>query len=424
MSRSVMSKMDIDVLVQLALIGPVEATDWKPLTNDPDQLGTLLWTRNFEVAGHPDEDGPLMNYSFAPLPITVTSVEGLAQCDYYRYQTMEENTDWKRGGVGGFLRRLQTALTNALPGIDAAPLGWDARALAERSDRSRPHFESDELNSPEDPRIPGWLKRWTTVGLPLVRTDTPRQPTYYNPDPRDLLASGFYRPAGQTGSAPVFVTLLTDVPAAEAYFVDSVRVRQRARHYDAHVYRWGAVVAVTAFSLDHEAHFIPAVDQCIAKLGEPDEHWWSLAPPVRELDAEVLATKVRLQTGTAGAHSESRALYARTPTELAVLVEMIEDDVLREQVASISTLEHTVLMLRGICEITAVKSVVIEQETVEVGAREPRLEHAMYLHTEGATAAIATLLVMDRLKQTPAMVILRDPDLNSNMISQTPQKRT
>lgn len=46
MSRFQMSKLDIDVLVQLALVGPGDATNWNPLTDDPDRLGTLLWSHN------------------------------------------------------------------------------------------------------------------------------------------------------------------------------------------------------------------------------------------------------------------------------------------------------------------------------------------------------------------------------------------
>lgn len=422
MSRFLMTKLDIDVLVQLALVGPSEATEWKPLTDDPDRLGTGLASRNYEAAADPEIDGPLPSYTFAPLPITITATEGLRHIQCYHYQTATDEPSWTWGGVGAFLQRLGAALVDALPGMDDAPWGWDARALEARADRPRPRLESDEDEALEDPRITAWSSQWTSIGLPLTRMD-PQQAQYSAvPDPRDLLASGYYRPRGQTGFAPVTVTLLDTASAAEDYFIDRVRDRQRARHLDTHVYRWDSTVAVTSFSPDHEAHFIPAVDQSVAELGDPDQHWWSFAPPLRRLEAEVVATHVRLNPATAGTHSDSRALYARTPKELAALAALLEDAGLQEQVASINTRKQTVVLMRGVCEIAAVNTVEIEQEVFEVSGR-ATLEHSMYIATEGATSAVATLLVMDRLTQTPASAIIRDPALSLAMIGDTARTR-
>lgn len=420
MSRNLLSKLDIDVLVQLALVGPGDASDWRPLTDDPDRLGSMLWSRNYEMAAHPDVDGPLMDYTFALLPITVTAAEGLRQCECYAYQAEAEDPDWMGSGVGSFLQRLTNELISALPGVREAPWGWDARAIEERSDRPRPRLASDQDEPPEDPGITAWSERWAGIGMPLTRAD-PRLDPSVVPDPRDLLAGGYFRPRGH-GDAPVWVTLLATTAAAEAYFAARVQDRQRMRHLDVHVYRWGTTVAVTQLSPDREARFIAGVDQRVARLGDPDQHWWSLGPPLYELHADVVATQVRLDPATAGTFQDSRAIYARTPEELDALVAMLGDTALRERVASVDTRKQTVLLMRGVAEIESVESVVIEQEVFDHGLG-PKLEHAMYLHTRGATSAIATLLVMDSLTRTPAAAVIEDPAMRTGIIGDSARPR-
>lgn len=62
MSANPLTKMEIDILVQLALHGPIEASQWEALMEDADELGTRLWTLNLEYTG--DTGVPVSSYKF------------------------------------------------------------------------------------------------------------------------------------------------------------------------------------------------------------------------------------------------------------------------------------------------------------------------------------------------------------------------
>lgn len=409
--------MDIDVLVQLAYLGPGDAEKWQPLTDDPDATGSLLWARNYESAADPEHDGTVPGYRFEPLPITITAAEGIKQCEFYRYQT-ETDGDWARDGVGRLLRRLRAHLIEAMPEHRAAPWGWGPRELAEREGRPRPLLPQP----PEavDPRVARWLQLWNDAGMPLIRGEPARDLRAMFPDPRDLLAYGYYRPAGQSGFAPVVAVCCATEASAERLFSGRVKQHQTERFNDVHVYRWGAGAAVTKFLLPYEAHFVPLIDQRIARLGPPDQHWWSQAPPLRRLDAEVIAVRVRLSPARAGTHSDARAVYARTPKQLDALALYMEDAEVRDLVAGIDTRKQSVVLLRGVSEIGSVQTVKIEEELIDRGAGDA-LDHAMYFSTEGASMATGTLLVMDRLQKTPGRATILDRYLRQAMIADVPR---
>lgn len=411
-----LSRMDVDVLVQLAYLGPGDAESWQPLIDDPDRAGTLLWARNYESAADPKLDGTVPEYRFQPLPITITAVEGVKQCEFYRYQT-ENDGDWTRDGVGALLRALRARLIAAIPEHRAAPWGWGRKELEERLGRERPSLPGPPAEP--DPRVVRWLEDWEAAGLALTRIEIPRELVQSVPDPRDLLAHGYYRPPNQSGFAPVMVTCCAGEAASGACFVAQVRKNQTARWQDVHVYRFGNAVAVTSFVLPHEERFMTMVNERVARLGPPDQHWWSLAPPLQQVKAEVLSSRVRLSRSKAGAHSDARAIFARTPKQRDVLIELLEDAEVRGLVAGVDTRKKTVALLRGVSEIASVKSVKIEEELMDNGLGES-LQHAMYIHTEGASTATGTLVVMDRIGRTPGRATLVDHYVSRAMIGDVP----
>ena len=137
MSRNLLTRLDVDVLVQLVVLGPLEASEWEALVEDADDFGTQLWTVNYEIAAW-DDDLPQPAYTFTPLPITITAVEGLKQCAYFIYQSAGEEGLWERDGLGDVLVRLKARLISLLAGFDTAPAGWDANELAARAHRTGP----------------------------------------------------------------------------------------------------------------------------------------------------------------------------------------------------------------------------------------------------------------------------------------------
>lgn len=355
--------MDIDVLVQLAYLGPGDAESWRPLTDDPDRTGSLLWSRNYESAAHPEVDGTVPEYRFEPLPITISAVEGVKHCEFYRYQT-ENDGDWIRDGVAKLLRNLRASLILAMPEHRDAPWGWGPKQLEERAGRDRPVLPGPP---PEvDPRISRWLDDWKAAGLPLTPVDLTAELREMVPDPRDLLAYGYHRPGRYSGFAPVIVALCAGEEAAAAAFTYQLRNQQTSRWLDVHLYRLGTTVAATTFMPDQDAGLIPVVAERIARLGPPDRHWWSLAPPVREMGAEVLSSRVRLSASKAGAHSDARAIFARTPKQREVLLELLDDAELRDLVAGVDP-RKTVLLLRGVSEVASIESMKIEEELIDNG---------------------------------------------------------
>lgn len=416
MSRILLSKMDIDVLVQLAYLGPGDAVTWQPLTEDPDRAGSLLWERNYESAADPELDGSVPDYRFEPLPVTVTAVEGVKHCEFYRYQT-ENDGDWTREGVGKLLRTLRAKLISAMPEHRAAPWGWGPRELEERAERPRPMLPGPPQAS--DSRITRWLEEWKAVGLPLTRVELTAELRKMVPDPRDLLAYGYHRPGSYSGFAPLTVALCTNEDAADDCFTGQIRTNQTSRRLDVHIYRLGTTVAVSKFMPAQDADLIPVVAERIARLGSPERHWWSLAPPLRQMGAKVLSSRVRLSPSKAGAHSDARAIFARTPKQREVLIELLDDPEVRDLVAGVDTRKKTVLLLRGVSEVGSVESVKVEEELIDNGLGES-LEHAMYIKTMGASMAIGTLIVMDRLARTPARTTLLDHYVSRAMIGDVP----
>jgi hypothetical protein len=77
-------------------------------------------------------------------------------------------------------------------------------------------------------------------------------------------------------------------------------------------------------------------------------------------------------------------------------------------------------MLRGVVDVDAVTSVTLQEEVgSSMGSRE--LGHTMYLATEGATLSIATLLVTDRLTETPLQARLLDQQVKRSLPGEAPR---
>lgn len=417
MSAHLLSKLDIDVLVQLAWLGPAGCEDWNPVTDDPRAFGTMLWSRNYERAGSGAAQ-PRPAYDFTPLPVTVTAIEGVKQCEYYAYQTATDDKRWQRGGLGKLLTTLRTQLLYAAPEHKAAPWGWRGSDLSQRADRPAPVPPQAVEASPA---VVALFERWAGVGLPLIDTPVSDEERAATDDPRSILGGGYHRPAGHGGFAPVVVRVYADAGTAKEHFARAAQMHQRQRFInDVHVYRFGTFVATTAFIPEHESHHIAAVDAKISRLGAPDDHWWSLAPPLRELTGGVLASHVRLSWP---GPVDARAVFARTPSEVKVLATMIADDEVKDLLTSVNTRKQTAVLLQGVTEIAFVFSGSIVEEVLDHGLG-PQLEHRMLLDTDGASMAVGTLVVVDRLTRTPATATVNDPALHTTMIANKPYPRS
>lgn len=157
-----MNKLDIDVLVQVALAGTSDIEGWVPLVADPDAFGDDLWQRNWWVTAgswfEDDIDFAVANgdivarpepYRFTPLPIVVTRAEAARALACYHYQTYTEedyfdlespDPAWPRldkTPEGRVLLDLKARLGAPGEGNDS-PWGWTPEDVRARSDRPAP----------------------------------------------------------------------------------------------------------------------------------------------------------------------------------------------------------------------------------------------------------------------------------------------
>jgi hypothetical protein len=427
MSRILLSKLDIDVIVQLAVVGPTEADSWNALTKDPDELGTRLWARNYEVAAFEDDES-LRPYVFEFLPIMITAAEGLNQLSYYGYQTDDEEHLWRRGGLGRTFDRLRAQLITALPDVASAPWGWGAADLAARSTRPRPSTDEPEEDPEEDPRIGAVVERYRKVGIELQGGASVGPTPPGIDDPRDAVGRWFYHPPGFTGFAPLRVFLAANERAARRHFLAVLAEEQPRRNWiESTVVRFGSEVLTLSWSArrpSYPSDFEPGTDDLLkasSRLGNPDERWTSSDPPTFIGTGEVMAQEVAL-AATEGLHSDSRLIVARTPKEVANLASMISDDELRELLTAVDTRSHTVVLLRGVPFVESIDEVVMNDTVVW----ETNLERASTLdiHCGHFSQAIGSLLLLDRLPQKPKRALLLSSEQGVQLLPAEPRIST
>ena len=274
MSSWLVSKLDIDVLVQLAWVGPLAATGWRPMTRDPDGLGQALWQRNYESNAE-EGDPPLPEYGFEPLPIEITAVEGLKHVGCYRYQTETLGRAHEGDDLATLVQELAVRLESELPGYSEAPWGWDDEGVHFRLGRGSPALP-ERLTPESEARS---LAPFSAAGFePLFEYPNSHAPVedpgkiqvkFIYPSPsalsgqvRPSYAASIYLCADEDGARTVFSQLVTGW--------DSETARARA---DGHVYRYGHTVLSTSDTQRATELRRGHLDTMAANLNQPDDHW-------------------------------------------------------------------------------------------------------------------------------------------------------
>jgi hypothetical protein len=85
MSIIKVSRVDIDLLVHLAVAGPAGATDWRAQVSDGEAFGAKVWQHNYLASWDrrkedPGEERVPPDYTFTPPPVALTVVEGIKHC--------------------------------------------------------------------------------------------------------------------------------------------------------------------------------------------------------------------------------------------------------------------------------------------------------------------------------------------------------
>ena len=172
MSANMVGKLDIDLLTQVALIGPSDAASWVAMIGDATAFGRDLWVRNWYITeGSWLDDDPDVaarmalegdgvparpdDYVFTPLPITVTASEAAKACAHYGYQTYSEIDAFPQFGtpvppfvqtpVGRVFEAMRARLEQWVSDGSEGPWGWTDADLQARADRPGPEFPGGML---------------------------------------------------------------------------------------------------------------------------------------------------------------------------------------------------------------------------------------------------------------------------------------
>ena len=401
MSSYVLTDFEINLLVHLAVKGPREATHWRAMTDAPAVLGERLATSNYRMAGR-SEDGP-RDYSYSPLAVEVSAIEGLKQIEHYVYQTADSEGAWRRDGVGQLIDALRAGLTTLLPGWEEAPWRWTVEDVA--AHESLAHDEAGD-----DPRVVDLRERFERAGAVLV-TSNPATAVAGVFDPRSVLGKWHY-PKKYRGMPPFTVVLLASDSIAASHFLH-LRAGESGLNPHLHVglFRFGSVVVRLSWQEWEEQPPGSPNEQdlwdLVERLGVPDERWTSLDPPVFEGSGEVVARRVRIVfTG----HTDVTGLVAHDRSTLRRLAGMILDDDVRAMVEEVDPATRTVLLMRGLPEVGDVSKVAM-RERVGVGTYDPaEPEYRVDLSVEPSEAGTASVIVMDRPPNVPVAVQFLTPE--------------
>jgi hypothetical protein len=404
-----LTNFEINLLVHLALNGPREADSWRPVTDRPAEIGAQLRARNVAAAGDP-EDKPRA-YEYEPLSLELSAVEGLKQVSHYLYQTADDEGAWRRGTVGRFIDSLQSSLVSALPGWAEAPWSWSVRDVLDHE--PKPLSETEPV---VDPRVKALLDRFEQLGVTLVPSPE-GSPVVGVADARSILGVWHY-PEKYSGFPPFHVSLLSHEAIAAHHYL---RLRSDADriHPDVHVglFRFEAAVVriewhawVVLPDGPREEELWALVDG----LGDPDERWTSLEPPLFTGAGEVLARRVR----TTPTHPHQvRMVVAHDHRTLGRLSPMILDESVRADVESVDLRSQIVLLVNGVAEPGELLQLTM-REFVSIGTYDPaHPSFKIELVLEEAVAGVGSILVIDRPPHVPEVAEVRWPSLPSMGLS-------
>ncbi len=415
MSAYIVGKVDIDLLVQLALLGPAGARGWTPIVSDPDAFGRDLWALNEEVAGFEDDE-PLPMYAYEPLPIGVTVVEGLVAVAHYGYQTLEEHVlDRPVARQVEVLRtRLEQALLQDPPGWAEAPWGWSAADLSQRAGRAAPGQDVPL----EDPVAAAALRRLRDGGLDLELSPGMEVPGAARlHDPRAVLGTWFARPhRGVSGMLGLTTWVCTSADAARAVWLHARERSEREAWQggEREVLRTGLLVHEATCHRDLQIG--PLFDAMVARLVTDgvDEHWRSVSPPGGAVAVGRVIPGVPVSLRPGSSVRGEVAQSARTRQGRASLVQDIIDPAATALVQDLAGSE-TVLLVHGLARLDVVSGTWTEVVSPYGLAARLRLD------VSGQDRGQATLVVLDPLPLPVTEVVLMGLDGREVPVRSFPQ---
>jgi hypothetical protein len=434
-SAWLVSKIDIDILVSLALYGPVEATEpWWPFhekhgptgTEPPVEvstaLGGMLWRANADRALDPQEDDPLPEYTFERVRFPVTAVEGLKLVGCFGYQTAGDG--WPGSEPARFCQWLQGMLIPLLPGYAEAPWGWQASDVDVRLDQLRAAGVSTGLDEPapvppDASRVLQVLRANRVEVEPAIGDDEEIPPSVA----RDFQAEpsrqiGHWLSGNYLNRRQVQVRLFADEAAAHAGYLARRALQEQVREWPfdqwlCRVQRHGRLVielarpaAERARPVISDMHLTTRAEQetAFAQLGEPDQAWSTDNLPIlAEGDGgRVLATCVALPPGYGSAGVDVGA----DDTGLHRIAALVDDEDARQQILAVDVDRQYVLMIVGVCRVDGVTSTRMVELASPAG-QAPRYRWEMTI--DGLRRTPAVVIAVDKPPQWPTEAVVHHP---------------
>jgi hypothetical protein len=370
MSRATVTKLQVDVLVQAAMFGPMGATHWDPMADDADALGQSLLSRGA--------------YVFSPLPVAVTALEVVKACQYFRYQ---------RSRVPKIVDQLVARMIPHLDGWHDAPWGWDADDVAARLGRPGP---GSELPSPPPPVLVEVAERLAAAGWkpskvePVVSAVLGTKTGAGAPDVFHGAISASHvelRPGQRwvSGCAVLVARSPEDAAKAFPWLVGGPTRSSEVR-------RVGNLLISASYA---PAGFWPDPGGArdLDRLGAPDERWSAHEPALMSGPGEAVASHTGM-TLTAPA-------VATNKRELERLLEALDDPAVQERLRGVDLRSCSVLAAPGL-EVGSLTRVDLVRGATASG--DPRMtEDLVVVHEPAAPAptVLGSVVLTPRLRRRP-----------------------
>lgn len=381
------TKLNVDILVQAAVYGPMGAEGWTPLTEDADELGRQLLSPGRRAPGSRSSD-----YSFTPLPIGLTALEIVQACRFFSYN---------RSRCPAIVTRIRERAEGHLAGIDEAPWNWTESDVDAR--RGRPAPGSD-LPAPPPAEVEAVTQELERLGMENVSSSSVVAET-------STLSlgesSGFHGSADGVFLVPVPQgTMVTSVrvlvaatqDAAERAFtalVSNTVWRSTTGNIVTEVRRTGnLVIAARVRDEDQAAGLNTVLDQ----LGPADEVWNTVEPPSWTGEVELVdgETPMRLQEGA----------VATNEAELERLLDLLPDGPVKDRVRDVDLSQQVVLAAPGV-RAASVSGISIVRSTAPNARHRLRFSEDLALPYEAIERTpldIGSIVLLTRPRKLPTMM--------------------
>jgi hypothetical protein len=380
------TKLQVDVLVQAAMFGPMGATNWTPLVKNPDALGRELLSSGRRASGERNAE----DYVFEPLPVAITAIEAIQACRYYHYQ---------RAKTPAIVAKIRNYMLDYVDGMRDAPWGWTSDDTTARLGRPAP---ASDVPAPPPAALIEVADRLAEIGVeardvtPMVSAAIDYQVGAAGKFHGSIVGTYVERTAGRQFVCQVNVLVAKSPAAADRVFPKAVEwiVWRNASYSE--VRRVGNLVVMA--NLPHIDGWPdpPAVSAALDRLGTPDEQWSTTELPVLSGPGKLLGNRIEMTLASPA--------VAINKIDLERLLDFILDPDLKDQLREVDLRKHSVVAAPKL-QLGAV--VGVEVVRTSNGADKAEMaEDLVITHERSDERPIVTgsIVVTPRLRRRPSYV--------------------